>query len=116
MTKLTLDNPNVSKPNVRKIACVMKLSLILLCVSLQVAANSYSQSVSLHVKKEKLGNVLRSIELQTGYRFTYSNRVLPASRPVTLEVEQMEMGQVLNLLLSGLDLSYREEGGRLIVI
>ncbi|HEY4206425.1 MAG TPA: SusC/RagA family TonB-linked outer membrane protein, partial [Puia sp.] len=94
----------------------MKLSLILLCVSLQVAASGYSQNISLHVKKEKLGNVLRSIELQTGYRFTYSNRVLPASRPVTLEVEQMEMRQVLNLLLSGLDLSYREEGGRLIVI
>lgn len=116
MTKLTLDNPNVSKPNVRKIACVMKLSLFLLCLAMQVSAHSFSQQVSLHVKKEKLGNVLRSIELQTGYRFTYSNRILPASRPVTLEVEQMEFRQVLDLLLGGLDLSYREEEARLIVI
>jgi TonB-linked SusC/RagA family outer membrane protein len=116
MIKLTLGNSNVSKSDIRKMARMTKLSLFFLLVSMQVTANSYSQNVSLDVKNEKLGQVLKVIEHQTGYRFTYSNRVLPAGKPVTLQVREKNVNEVLNLLLQGLDLAYREEAGKLIVI
>src|SRR5258707_487788 len=99
MTKLALGNSNVSNNDIRKIACIMKLSLFFLLLSMQVAANCYSQSVSFDVKNERLENELRIIERQTGYRFTYSNSVLPSDRPVTLHVREKDLNNVLDVLL-----------------
>jgi TonB-linked SusC/RagA family outer membrane protein len=95
----------------------MKISVILLLISLQTfAIGGFSQKITLDVKNEKLGKVLRMIENQTGYRFTYSNQVLPASKAVTLQVKDEDLQKVLDALFKDLQLDYREETGKLIVI
>lgn len=101
----------------RKILCVMKISVILLLIGLQTfAIGGIAQKITLDVKNEKLGKVLRSIEQQTGYRFTYSNQVVPATKEITLKVKNEDLSAVLNILFRDLQLDYQEEADKVIII
>ena len=105
------------KPAIRKILCVMKISVILILISLQTfAIGGLAQKVTLDVKNERLAKVLKSIEQQTGYRFTYSNQVVPATKEITLQVKDEDLSSVLNILFKDLQLDYREEAGKVIII
>ncbi len=97
-----------------KTICIMKLSVLLLLLSFQISARSLSQTVTLNVKDQKLGKVLKIIEQQTGYRFGYSNLVVPVEKTVTLQVKGGSLKSTLDLLLTGLHLDYREEPGKLL--
>ncbi len=95
---------------------IMKIGLFLLLVSLNVSARTYSQKVSLTINNERLGNALKMLEKQTGYRFTYSNQVVPTFKQVSLTVKDRELKEVLGILLNNLSLGYHEEGGKIIII
>ncbi len=99
-----------------KTICIMKLSALLLLLSVQISARSLSQTVTLTIKDEKLGKVLKIIERQTGYRFGYSNLVVPVEKTVTMQVKAVSLKQALDQLLTGLHLDYKEEPGKLVVI
>lgn len=100
----------------RKIVCIMKLYVVFLLLSFQIAAKGLSQKVTLNVRNERLGKVLESIAQQTGYRFTYSNTVVPAKKEITFEASGEDIRVVLDRLLSGLQLDYSEKAGKLIII
>jgi TonB-linked SusC/RagA family outer membrane protein len=100
----------------RKIICIMKLHVVFLLLSFQVAAKGLSQKVTLNVKNERLGKVLSSIEQQTGYRFGYSDQVVPTKKEITFEASGEDVRRVLDRLLNNLQLDYREEAGKLIII
>jgi TonB-linked SusC/RagA family outer membrane protein len=95
----------------------MKWGMFFLLISLQVTAHtSWSQRINLHVQQQPLGQVLKMIERQSGYRFVYSNRMLPAEKPVSVDANDQLLKDVLNVLLRETSLVYREEENKLIVI
>ena len=57
-------------------------------MSIQGLANSNPQKLTISAKNERLQAVLKSIEQQTGYRFDYSNIIIPATKRITLNVKE----------------------------
>src|SRR5882724_6530377 len=79
-----------------KTLLIMKFTAILLLAAmLQVSARSYSQQVTLSMKEAPLEQVFRVIRQQTGYSFVYNDRLMKNTRPVTLEVNNAPLEDVL---------------------
>ncbi|HEY4336615.1 MAG TPA: TonB-dependent receptor plug domain-containing protein, partial [Puia sp.] len=73
---------------------------------LQVSAASYSQKVNLSVRQEPLDKVFRAIKAQTGYVFWYKVDILKHSRPVTLQLREVDLGAALDSIFRDEPLSY----------
>lgn len=84
----------------------MKLSAFFLVVCLQMAMASSAQTVSLSVEEAPLQNVFDSIYEQTGYEFLYNSQLLANSSPVTIEVDNASLEDVLALCFRNQPLSY----------
>lgn len=81
---------------VKKLLLIMKLtSLILLVAGLAASASGYSQRVTLSVQNAPLENVFREIKKQTGYEFLYGSKVLQVAKPVSVNVKDVTLEQVL---------------------
>ncbi|WP_295128496.1 SusC/RagA family TonB-linked outer membrane protein [uncultured Chitinophaga sp.] len=90
-----------------KIILVMKLTFIFLtAVLLQVHANTYSQSVTLSVRKANLKAVFAEIEKQTGYTVFYNREVLDNTKPVTVSVSDLPLKQFLEVSLVDQPIDY----------
>ncbi|MEO6705444.1 MAG: TonB-dependent receptor [Ginsengibacter sp.] len=95
----------------------MKLTCILILIScLQVSANGYSQTVTLNLKSVDLRKALTVIEKSTSYRFLYSERKLDDNKKVNINVTNAGISVVMEQLLAGTHLTYKELGNSLIVI
>ncbi|HUM65249.1 MAG TPA: TonB-dependent receptor plug domain-containing protein, partial [Chitinophagaceae bacterium] len=94
-----------------KLALAMKLtSILLLAVSLQVAARTDAQTVSLKFHNAPLKKVLIEVQKQTGLNIFMDEALLEKSGRVTLQVRNMPVQQVLDLCLSGGELGYTIDG------
>lgn len=82
-----------------------------LCASLAFAGTAYSQNakVSLDQTQTKLEQVLDAIEEQTNYLFIFNNHI-DLSKEVSIQVIDQPVQQVLDILLKGTGLSYKQEG------
>jgi len=82
-----------------KLLAFMKLSVLLVLVtSFQVGARPNSadgQTVTLDVSNVSLRSVFSSITEQTGYHFIYTSNQIDKSVPVTLQVRNMSLSEVL---------------------
>ncbi|GAA4792158.1 TonB-dependent receptor [Olivibacter ginsenosidimutans] len=77
----------------------MKLTgFLVLFAFLQLSASSFSQTITLHVKQEKLHAVIQAIRKQSGYNFLYNDRLLHKSKPVTLSISQQPVEETLKQL------------------
>ncbi|HEY9364086.1 MAG TPA: carboxypeptidase-like regulatory domain-containing protein, partial [Chitinophagaceae bacterium] len=100
-----------------KYLVIMKLTCILILIScLQVSANGYSQTVTLNLKSVELRKALTVIEKNTSYRFLYSERKLDDGKKVNINVTNAGISTVMEQLLAGTHLTYKELGNSLIVI
>ncbi len=100
-----------------KYLVIMKLTCILILIScLQVSANGYSQTVTLNLKSVDLRKALTVIEKSTSYRFLYSERKLDDNKKVNINVTNAGISVVMEQLLAGTHLTYKELGNSLIVI
>jgi len=107
---------NRLKKSADKTIKIMKLTaVILLVATLQVSASGYAQKVTLHETNSKLKNVLNVIRKQTGYYFIFNKTVLQKVKPVTINVTDENLKQVLNEIFKGQNLGY-EIKERVIVI
>jgi len=91
-----------------KLLRVMKITLaILLIACLHVAANGYSQAITLTVKNAPLEKVFTEIKNQTGLNFFYSSDVdLQKANPVTLNVNNIPVNEVLDLCFKNQPFTY----------
>src|SRR5690606_18160044 len=63
------------KGEIDQLMRIMKLlSLLLFWASMHLSAATFSQTVTLNVKKQSLSHVLTSIKQQTGYDIIYNDR------------------------------------------
>ncbi|QEC79872.1 SusC/RagA family TonB-linked outer membrane protein [Mucilaginibacter ginsenosidivorax] len=97
---------------------IMKLTLILVVAfSLQSIANVYSQQkVTFNIKSADFNKVISAIQKQTNYHFVFSERKIPSTKRITLNVQNEEVTSVLNKLLANSDFTYTQLENNLIVI
>ncbi len=90
-----------------KILRVMKLTAIMLFIGLlHVSAKTYSQRITLKEKDAPLQKIFKEIERQSGYQFFFADSDLKLAKNVTVNAENADMTQVLNLCFAGQPLVY----------
>ncbi len=103
----------------QKLFLIMRLSLILLLVSMmQVTASVYSQNtkLSVEVKNQSIVDVLKSIEDQSDFHFFYKNEQIDVNRKVSVAIENKSVEQVLESIFEGTGIEYRFFGDKLILL
>jgi iron complex outermembrane receptor protein len=90
-----------------KIFLAMRMTAVLLTVAcLQLSAGTYSQKVTLSVKKQTLEAVFKEIKAQTGYVFWYKLDMLKQAKKVTISVVYQDLPKVLDEIFKDQPLTY----------
>ncbi|HEX6431711.1 MAG TPA: SusC/RagA family TonB-linked outer membrane protein, partial [Niastella sp.] len=85
----------------------MKLSAVFLLVTcLQVHAIGFSQKLSLSRQHVSLDQVFKEIRKQTGYLFFYDLEWLQKAKPVSVDMKNATLTEVLDHCLAGQSLTY----------
>lgn len=97
---------------------IMKLTLILIVAfSLQSIANVYSQQkVTLNIKSADFTKVINAIQKQTNYHFVFSERKIPSTKKLSINVQNEDVSVVLKNLLAGSEFTFTQLENNLIVI
>ncbi|MDB5157989.1 MAG: SusC/RagA family TonB-linked outer membrane protein [Mucilaginibacter sp.] len=86
----------------------MKLtSLMLFLAFMQVSASTLAQKVTLSQRNASLTTIFEQIRNQTGYDFAYTTATIQTARPVTIDVKNMELNEVLTLVFNNQPLDYK---------
>src|SRR5690606_34459983 len=95
---------------------VMKLTaFLLLAVALHVSAAGYSQKVTLKVRRMPLQKVFEEVITQTGVSIVYSEKLLADIKPVSLNVKDVSVRQLLDLCLKDQQITYSLEGNSFVI-
>lgn len=98
-----------------KILLKLKLTLIILMtVILQVSATGYAQ-ITLKEKGAPLEQIIQKIRKQTGYDFFYNAAMLSRANPVTLNVDNASVKEVLDICFKNQPLRYRIEQNTIVI-
>lgn len=91
-----------------KTILVMKLTAILLLVGcMHVTAAGIAQKVSITRENVPLRKVFTDIKKQTGYLFFYNARLLENANPVSIEVHEADMKEVLDKCFKDQPFTYK---------
>ncbi len=93
----------------------MKLTIILLVITLNVTAGGYTQTVTLQKKNAPLTEVFKEIRQQTGYDFLYQVKWLEKSNLVNINVKNTPLVNVLDLCFKDQPLSYEITGTTIVL-
>lgn len=105
-----------SNRHITKTLLVMKLTMILLTVGfLNVHATGVSQNVSFSGKNVPLESVLLSLKKQTGFVFIYTDPVINAARPVTINAQDLPIEQFLSEVFKSQPLRYEIKNKNIII-
>lgn len=118
MKKTKHENVLTNK-GILKALLFMKLTIAILLISLvQVSAKGFSQSkVTLKLSDVELKKVLYQIEKKSNCRFLYNDDAISSTNPkVDVNVENAPVTEVLNLIFTGTNLTYKVLGNNLIVL
>jgi TonB-linked SusC/RagA family outer membrane protein len=90
---------------------IMKITaMILLAGCLQLSARGISQTLTLSFKEATLQKVFREIERQSGYTFFVNSRWFQLAKPVTIQVKDLPLTQVLDLCFKNQPFTYSISG------
>jgi len=109
---LTRDHP----PKGLNIILVMKLITALLIMGImQVSASSFAQRITINQKNASIEAILEEIGKQSGYDVFVGVKTLQSSKPVSINVKNAGVEEVLKLCLEGQQLDFSIEN-KIIVI
>ncbi|MDP4184443.1 MAG: TonB-dependent receptor [Bacteroidota bacterium] len=94
----------------KKVMRIMKLTFLLSFAWFSViGANSYSQTtnVNLNVNKQTIVNVFKQIQEQSGYFFYYNNEEVKSLNPVSINIKNAKITDVLDRLLKNSGMNYK---------
>lgn len=101
----------------RKMLIAMKLTFLFLTVAfLQVSAKSFSQKITLFGKNMPLEKVFAEIKKQSEYVVFFDYDLLKQTRPVTINMKDATIQQVMEECLKGQPLSYTIENKTIVII
>ncbi|MEI6679360.1 MAG: carboxypeptidase-like regulatory domain-containing protein [Mariniphaga sp.] len=93
-----------------KIFVVMRIALFLLLLNASqlFAADSYSQSatINLNISNQSVKAVLTEIQNQSEFFFMFNSKIVDVERKVDIQAENEKIGQVLDKLFAGADITY----------
>src|SRR5258705_6988548 len=92
--------------NLKTLLAMKMLCILMLAASLQIAARGYSQGISITLKNEPLEKLFKAVEQQTNFSFVYSQEAMELSKPVTIEVKNESVENVLKLGFNNQSLTY----------
>ncbi len=102
------------------IKCLLMTKMVIVLIlffSSQSFAHTYGQgSINLKLDKVQLKKALKSIEAQGDFRFVYKDQLLKGSQPVSIEVTNASLTEVLDKILQHTNLTYRRLSPQLVVI
>ncbi|MBO9674209.1 MAG: SusC/RagA family TonB-linked outer membrane protein [Sphingobacteriaceae bacterium] len=102
--------------SVNKVLSIMKLTTVILLVTfVHVSAASLAQKISLNEKEISLKKVFKKISTQTGYSFIISGSILKQSKSVTINVEDAELRDVLDIILKDQPIEYQIQKNTIIL-
>lgn len=92
----------------RKLVLIMKLKLFILCIALQASAETFSQVPKLDVSfnNTPMEMVLEQLQEQSGCQFFYLKKNLSTAVPVTLEMKDATLNEVLDKVLKAQGYDY----------
>src|SRR5580704_6222885 len=94
----------------------MKLTvLILITIILHVSASSFAQKITLNEKNAPLEQVLQKIGNQSGYNFLYTKSMLETAKPVSIEVSNASLADVLDQIFKDQPLQYVIRTGAVVI-
>lgn len=97
-----------SRTTITKILSLKKLvSFFTVLFLMQLASHAQAQGITLHYKAAPLETVINSISKQTRYNFFYDADFLKKANPVTIDVDNSNIGKVLNLVFADQPFSYQ---------
>src|SRR5690606_14927275 len=99
-----------------KICIMMKLTVFLVvffCVN--VHATVFAQRLSLRVNKQPIKEVLLEIKSKTGYDFLFNHNILKGAKPVTIDLKNASLREVLDACLEGQALDYEIEESTVLI-
>ena len=104
--------------NYQKFIKVMKLTIALLTlICLQVSAKTYSQDkITLKMNATGMKKVLFAIEKKTNFRFLFSEEIIKDQPPVSIDVVDAPIDEVMNRLLENSGISYKIINATLVVL
>jgi TonB-dependent starch-binding outer membrane protein SusC len=106
----------VSRLLLLKLLMVMKLTAFFIIIAtFQVSAKSYAQKVTITGKDLTLDKVFRIIRKETGYQFIYDQALLDKAGPVTLNVKDAPIGEVLAQCLKEPGLAFSIRNGAIVI-
>ena len=98
----------------------LKITLIVfLLVSffkVQANPNADIDLLTLHLEKVSVKKVFSQIEKISEYRFLFEADQIPVERKITINIEKKKITEVLNILLDGMDITYRIKGRQVILL
>lgn len=102
----------------QKLILVMKLTFALVLIGcLHVSAGVYSQSrISVDFQSVQLKKALSVIEKKSNYRFVYRENLVSDAPRITLTMNDAEVTEVLNNILSKTGLTWQLMGSNLVVL
>jgi len=100
-----------------KILLRMKFTLLFMAIFiLQSKASIFAQKISLNVKDASLTEVITQIRQQTQITILYNNESVSAVKPITLNVKNQDVKEVLDECLKGQPVRYETVNGVILII
>lgn len=93
----------------------INLTIILMAIMLQVSAGSYAQKISINRVNTSLNEVIKEIRKQSGYDFIYTNPQMRMAKPVTLQVVEKPLLEVLKICFDQQPFTYTIEDKTIII-
>lgn len=91
----------------KDIPFVKVLTVFLLLVLLQISFSASAQTVTLSERNSPINEVFKALKKQTGYDFIYDDFILGKAKPVSIQVKDEKLDQVLQKIFSDQPLSYK---------
>jgi TonB-dependent starch-binding outer membrane protein SusC len=92
--------------NLKALPAMKMTCILLLATSLQMTASGYSQGITLSSKNASLETLFKAVEQQSNYQFVYSKEAMEQSKPVSIEVRNESLENVLKILFVDQPLAY----------
>ncbi|NQX40069.1 TonB-dependent receptor [Pedobacter steynii] len=116
MYKLYIEFRYDQSSYIRKIANVMKLTVLMICVAIiQVRATGFGQTITLVQKDISLNSVFRVINKQTGYNILWSPSQLTSKKQINANFKSTPLVEVLDKCLANSGLSYTIDNKTIVV-
>lgn len=82
---------------------------------MQVSASTFAQRITLSERNAKLTQVFDRISDQSGYDFVFTSDLLKGTKPVTINVKNIELDKVLEQIFTNQPVSFSIEGKTVVI-